>query len=53
MAKTLAQLINADFKRLQFACDNNFVYNPNARDCWISVNDGDPICIPAGRTVTL
>ena len=42
-----------DFKRLQFACDNNFVYNPNARDCWISVNDSDPICIPAGRTVTL
>lgn len=42
-----------DFKRLQFAADNSFVYNPNARDCWIRVNDGAPICIPGGQTVTL
>ena len=41
------------FKRLQFAADNSFVYNPNACDCWISVNDGEPFAIPAGATVTL
>ncbi len=42
-----------DFTRLQFACDNGFVFNPNARNCWISVNDSEPVCIPAGKTVTL
>ena len=42
-----------DFARLQFAADNRFVYNPNARDCWISVNDGEPIRIPGGETVRL
>lgn len=42
-----------DFQRLQFAADNSFVFNPNARDCWIRVNDGDPVCIPAGATVQL
>lgn len=42
-----------DFARLQFAADNSFVYNPNARDCWIRVNDGAPVCIPAGANVQL
>ena len=42
-----------DFKRLQFAADNSFVYNPNARDCWIRVNDGEPLRIPAGENVKL
>ena len=42
-----------DFARLQFAADNRFVYNPNYRDCCISVNDGTPIRIPAGETVRL
>ena len=42
-----------DCARLQFAADNSFVYNPNARDCWISVNDGAGIPIPAGETVKL
>lgn len=42
-----------DFKRLQFAADNSFVYNPNARDCWIRVNDGSPLRVPGGQTVNL
>lgn len=42
-----------DYARLQFAADNSFVYNPNARDCWVRVNDGVPICIPSGATVRL
>ncbi len=42
-----------DFQRLQFSADNTLVYNPNARDCWIRVNDGEPICIPAGQQVEL
>ena len=41
------------FNRLQFAADNSFVTNPNAADCWISVNDDAPICIPGGKTVQL
>ena len=40
------------FARLQFAADNSFVSNPNAADCWITVND-EPYCIPAGETVCL
>ena len=39
--------------RLQFAADNSFVHNPNARDCWITVNDGEAIRIPGGETVRL
>ena len=42
-----------DFKRLQFAADNRFVYNPNARACHIRVNDGEPVCIAAGETARL
>lgn len=42
-----------DFKRLQFAADNSFVYNPNARDVWICVNSTNFMCIPAGQTVRL
>ena len=42
-----------DFARLQFAADNSFVFNLNARDCWIAVNDGMIVCVPAGKTVTL
>ena len=42
-----------DYRRLQFAADNSFVYNPNIRDCWISVNDAEAIVIPAGQTVRL
>ena len=42
-----------DYARLQFAADNSFVYNPNARDVWISVNDDRIIRIPAGETVRL
>ena len=42
-----------DFKQLQFASDNSFVYNPGARDCWSAVNDGTPVRIPGGETITL
>lgn len=42
-----------DFGRLQFAADNSFVYNPNARDCFVTVNDREPVCIPAGQSVRL
>ena len=42
-----------DYSRLQFAADNHFVYNPNARDCYISVNDGTAVRIPAGETAEL
>lgn len=42
-----------DYARLQFAADNSFVYNPNARDCWIRVNDREPVCIPAGALIQL
>ena len=41
-----------DFARLRFAADNSFVYNPNARESWIAVND-EPVRIPAGETVRL
>ena len=42
-----------DFSRLCFAADNSFVYNPGARDCYISVNDQPAIRIPAGRKTDL
>ncbi len=42
-----------NYARLQFAADNHFVFNPNAADCWISVNDEPAIRIPAGEIVTL
>ena len=42
-----------DFGRLQFAADNHFVYNPNARDCWISVNDDRIVRIPGGTCMEL
>lgn len=41
-----------NFKRLEFAADNSFVYNPSAAECWIRVND-QIICIPGGATVEL
>lgn len=40
------------FGRLQFSADNRFVHNPNAVECWISVND-EPRRIPGGETVRL
>ena len=42
-----------DFRRLQFAADNRFVYNPNVRACHIRVNDGEPVRIAAGETAQL
>jgi peptidoglycan/xylan/chitin deacetylase (PgdA/CDA1 family) len=42
-----------DFKRLQFTADNSFVYNPNSRVCWISVNDQQAVCLPAGQLTQL
>ena len=42
-----------DYARLQFAADNSFVRNPNARDCWIQVNDGTPVRVPAGEILKL
>ena len=42
-----------DFGRLCFAADNSFVYNPNARDCYISVNDGPAVCVKAGETLKI
>ena len=42
-----------DSRRLRFAADNSFVMNPNAQDMYISVNDGDPVRLPAGETVRL
>ena len=40
------------FSRLRFAADNSFVCNPNAADCWISVND-EVLRVPGGETVQL
>ena len=42
-----------DQRRLRFAADNSFVHNPNAADCWISVNDREPERIPGGSTIRL
>ena len=42
-----------DYVRLQFAADNSFVRNPTARDCWIQVNDGTPVRVPAGEILKL
>ncbi|MBR3504644.1 MAG: polysaccharide deacetylase family protein [Clostridia bacterium] len=42
-----------DSRRLRFAADNSFVMNPNARDLYISVNDGEPVRVPAGQTLRL
>ena len=42
-----------DLNRLQFAADNSFVYNPSARDCYISVNDRPAVCVPAGQQINL
>ena len=42
-----------DFKRLRFAEDNSFVYNPNAASCWVRVNDGEPLEIPGGKLIQL
>ncbi len=42
-----------DARRLRFAADNSFVSNPNAADCYISVNDQAPVCIPGGGFVRL
>ena len=42
-----------DSRRLRFAADNSFVMNPNARDCFISVNDQEPVRVPAGETLRL
>ncbi len=42
-----------DLHRLQFSADNSFVYNPNARSCFIRVNDGEPVEIPGGSLVCL
>lgn len=41
------------FKRLQFACDNSFVYNPSAMDVYIRVDMKDIVCIPGGKQVYL
>ena len=41
-----------DFKRLRFAADNSFVFNPNANDAYISVN-GNTVCVLAGQTADL
>ncbi len=41
------------FDRLQFAADNSFVHNPNAIDCWIQVNDDEPVRVPADCTIAL
>ena len=42
-----------DYAHLQFGADNRFVYNPNARECWITVNDSAPIRLPAGELAAL
>ena len=42
-----------DFKRLCFTADNSLVYNPNARDCYVSVNDAPAVCVKAGETLKL
>ncbi len=43
-----------DLKRLRFAADNSFVFNPNAADCHIRVNDSEEaVRIPGGETVIL
>jgi len=41
------------FKRLQFAADNSFVFNPNAMDVFILVNGQNTVKIPGGHTVRL
>ena len=42
-----------DFNRLRFAADNSFVYNPNASDCWMRVNDGEHVRVRGGETLRL
>lgn len=42
-----------DFARLQFTADNSRVYNPNARDCWIRVNDSNAVRLPGGALTSL
>ena len=39
-------------KRLQFAADGSFVYNPSAADAWLSV-DGDIVCVKGGTQLSL
>ena len=41
------------FRRLRFAADNSFVHNPSAASAWLRVNDGEPVEIPGGTTMTL
>lgn len=41
-----------DYRRLQFAADNSFVYNPNARDAYIECN-GVIVRLAAGETTRL
>ena len=52
---TNIQFIDAmeNFRRLQFAADNSFVYNPNADACWLRVNDGEPVCVSGGAFLRL
>lgn len=40
-------------KRLVFAADTSFVYNPSAMSVWISIDNKKVVEIPGGTTVTL
>ena len=51
--RTMGALLD-DLKRLRFAADNSFVYNPGASDCYVRVNDSEEaVRIPGGETVRL
>ena len=39
-----------DFRRLQYSADSTMIYNPNARDVWISTPAGETVLIKSGET---
>lgn len=41
------------YKRLQFAADNSFVYNPSFASAWLCVNDNTIVEVKGGETVFL
>ena len=47
----IADYLNA-IRALRFSAECDIVYNPSAVDVWIKA-DHVPVCIPAGKTVTL
>ena len=53
LADHLVQELHALGVENAYRADNAFVYNPNARDCWLQVNDAEPVRVPSGCLTTL